>query len=50
VKETDIGLPTRDVLAKVAQGDPRMIRWFEDMTKALVELQRQYLIDHPPTP
>lgn len=30
----DLGLPTRDVLAKVSHGDQRMIKWFEDVTAA----------------
>ena len=30
----DLGLPTRDTLSVVSHRDQRMIRWFEDATKA----------------
>ena len=34
LQETDLGLPTRDVLSVVSHRDQRMIRWFEDATNA----------------
>ena len=32
--EPDLGLPNRDVLAKISGGNQQMIKWFEDATQA----------------
>lgn len=34
MESPDLGLPTRDVIAVVSHRDQRMIKWFEDATKA----------------
>jgi hypothetical protein len=41
---TDLGLPTRDVLAIVSHRDQRMIKWFEDATVAAAFIGIAYTV------
>ena len=45
--EPDLGLPNRDVLAKICDGNQQMIKWFEDATKAaaLIGIAATLIID-----